>query len=289
MKKIIAMILVAMLTMACFGAVAEEKKVLTVALSPDFAPMEFIDTSKSGQDQYVGFDVTLAKFIADELGMDLEIKAMSFDACQTAVQTGSVDLAISGFSWTEARAENFYLSDYYYAGDNETEQVIITTADKAGAFSTADDFSGLTVGCQDASLQADLCNSQLPTDCTIKPFKAIDDAILSLMSGKIDAVAVARGNADAIIANNDSIALSGFEFEVSAEAQNNVILIQKGNDDLLANVNACLAKAYDQGLYAVWYEDAKALAGIETAAEVTIEDEATEAPAEESSDESTEG
>ena len=80
MKKIIAMILVAMLTMACFGAVAEEKKVLTVALSPDFAPMEFIDTSKSGQDQYVGFDVTLAKFIADELGMDLEIKAMSFDA-----------------------------------------------------------------------------------------------------------------------------------------------------------------------------------------------------------------
>lgn len=288
MKKIIAMILVAMLTMACFGAVAEEKKVLTVALSPDFAPMEFIDTSKSGQDQYVGFDVTLAKFIADELGMDLEIKAMSFDACQTAVQTGSVDLAISGFSWTEARAENFYLSDYYYAGDNETEQVIITTADKAGAFSTADDFSGLTVGCQDASLQADLCNSQLPTDCTIKPFKAIDDAILSLMSGKIDAVAVAKGNADAIIANNDSIALSGFEFEVSAEAQNNVVLIQKGNDELLANVNACLAKAYDQGLYAVWYEDAKALAGIETAAEVTIEDEATEAPAEESSDEGAE-
>ena len=296
MKKIIAIILVAMLTMVCFGAAAEEKKVLTVALSPDFAPMEFIDTSKSGQDQYVGFDVTLAKFIADELGMDLEIKAMSFDACQTAVQTGSVDLAISGFSWTEARAENFYLSDYYYAGDNETEQVIITTADKAGAFSTADDFSGLTVGCQDASLQADLCNSQLPIDCTIKPFKAIDDAILSLMSGKIDAVAVAKGNADAIISNNDSIALSGFEFEVSTEAQNNIVLSQKGNDELLTNVNACLAKAYDQGLYAVWYEDAKALAGIETAAEVTIEDEAAEeetpaeeeAPAEESSDEGAE-
>ena len=292
MKKIIAMILVAMLTMACFGAVAEEKKVLTVALSPDFAPMEFIDTSKSGQDQYVGFDVTLAKFIAEELGMDLEIKAMSFDACQTAVQTGSVDMSISGFSWTEARAENFYLSDYYYAGDNETEQVIITTADKAGTFSAAEDFSGLTVGCQDASLQYDLCNSQLPTDCTIKPFKAIDDAILSLMSGKVDAVAVAKGNADAIIANNDSIGFSGFEFAVSAEAENNVILIQKGNDDLLTQVNACLAKAYEQGLYATWYEDAKALAGIETAAEVTIEDDAAtddatteEAPAEDAATE----
>ena len=34
--------------------------VLTVALSPDFSPMEFVDSSKTGQDQYVGFDITLA-------------------------------------------------------------------------------------------------------------------------------------------------------------------------------------------------------------------------------------
>ena len=39
---------------------------LTVAISPDFAPMEFVDVSKSGQDQYVGFDVTLAKYIAEK-------------------------------------------------------------------------------------------------------------------------------------------------------------------------------------------------------------------------------
>ncbi len=39
--------------------------VLTVALSPDFSPMEFVDSSKTGQDQYVGFDVTLAKYLAD--------------------------------------------------------------------------------------------------------------------------------------------------------------------------------------------------------------------------------
>ena len=244
MKKIIAMILVAMLTMACFGAVAEEKKVLTVALSPDFAPMEFIDTSKSGQDQYVGFDVTLAKFIADELGMDLEIKAMSFDACQTAVQTGSVDLAISGFSWTEARAENFYLSDYYYAGDNETEQVIITTADKAGAFSTADDFSGLTVGCQDASLQADLCNSQLPTDCTIKPFKAIDDAILSLMSGKIDAVCIDDQVAkNFVAANPDSLVV----LDTPYATEDYAACVAKGNDQLTEAMNAAIAELKNNG------------------------------------------
>ena len=43
---------------------------LTVAISPDFAPMEFVDVSKSGQDQYVGFDVTLAKFDANDAILD---------------------------------------------------------------------------------------------------------------------------------------------------------------------------------------------------------------------------
>ena len=102
--------------------------VLSVARSPDFAPMEFVDSSKSGQEQYVGFDVTLAKYIADYIGVELNVEPMSFDACQTAVYTASVPMSISGYSWTEERAENYELSDYYYAGDNETEQVILITA-----------------------------------------------------------------------------------------------------------------------------------------------------------------
>lgn len=54
--------------------------VLTVALSPDFSPMEFVDSSKTGQDQYVGFDITLAKYIAENLGVELVIEPMGFDA-----------------------------------------------------------------------------------------------------------------------------------------------------------------------------------------------------------------
>lgn len=81
--------------------------VLTVALSPDFSPMEFVDSSKTGQDQYVGFDITLAKYIAENLGVELVIEPMGFDASQTAVYTGSVPMSISGYSWTEDRAENY--------------------------------------------------------------------------------------------------------------------------------------------------------------------------------------
>ena len=86
MKKAIIILLAAALLVCFVGCKKEAKKTtLTVAMSPDFAPMEFVDTSKTGQDQFVGFDITLANYIAQELGLTLEIKPMSFDACQTAV------------------------------------------------------------------------------------------------------------------------------------------------------------------------------------------------------------
>ena len=274
MKKIVSLILVACMLFAFAGCGASGKEVLKVALSHDFAPMEFVDVSKSGQDSYVGFDVTLAKFIADELGMDLEIVPMSFNACQVAVETKSVDMSISGFSWTEQRAENYNLSDYYYAGDNETEQVIVTTKENEGKFTSAADFSGLKVAAQTASLQLDLCKSQLPEDCEIVEVGDLTTAFLQLKNGDFDALALATGNAEVFIANNpNDVAMSGFIFEVDPKYTANVILLNKDSDDLLAKVNEILAKAYENGYYDVWYEEALALAEGENAADVSYDDE----------------
>lgn len=276
MKKIAAVLCLLLLVLplgtSCKSADGEDN-VLTVALSPDFAPMEFVDTSKEGQDQYVGFDVTLAKFIAEQMGKTLEIKAMSFEACQVAVQTGAVDLGISGFSWTADREENYLISDYYIAGENETQQTIIMLAENAGKYTSADAFAGLKVAAQAASLQEQLCKEALPADISLELFKDINDAVLALQTGKVDAVAVADGNADAIIANNPDVAKSGFFFDVDPKYENNVILINKNDTQLLEEVNGILAKAMAEDLYSGWYEDAKALSGIDTAQELTIEDE----------------
>ncbi len=275
MKKLIVWVLAA--TMVLCGVACqkkEEKKVLTVAMSPDFAPMEFVDTSKTGQDQFVGFDVTLANYLAQELGMELELKPMSFDACQTAVQLGSVDMSISGFSWKADRAENFLLSDYYIAGDNETEQSVITTKAKENTITEAKGFSGMKVGAQAASLQEQLVKEALvPEGAELVVYKSIDDAVLALQTGKIDALAVAHGNGEAIISNNPDIAFTGYDFDVDPKYENNVILLNKNSTELLEKVNAALAKALAANLYDGWYEDAKALAGIETAEEVSYNDE----------------
>ena len=287
MKKMLAFVMaIMMLAALAVPAMAAEKTELTVALSPDFAPMEFVDTSKSGQDQYVGFDVTLAKYIAEEMGLELAIKPMSFDACQAAVQTGAVDMSISGYTYTEERAENFNLSDYYYTGEDSTGQTIITVKENEGAWTTAEDFADLTVGAQIASLQMNLCNSQLPEGTDIKTFTDIGTAVEALRNGNIDALALAEENSVAVLANNDALALTGFMFEIDESQEANLLIMQKGADELTEQVNAILAKALEEGLYEQWAAEANELAGVETAEDVSYDDEGNaiipeeEAPAE---------
>ena len=234
--------------------------VLTVAISPDFAPMEFVDPTKTGQDMYVGFDVILAQYIADELGLELVIMPLDFDACQTAVYAGTVDMSVSGFSWTEERAENYNISDYYHAGDNEDQQCLITLASNGDKYSTVEGLAGAKIGAQNASLQQSLTVEQLP-DNELILFTDLGTAVLQLKNGDFDCMAVAQGNGEAIIASNPDIAHSGFNFVVDEKYTGNVILLQKGNDAMTEAVNAALASSEE--LWAGWYEEAKATSGID--------------------------
>lgn len=263
MKKLIAIFLsLLLLVLTGCGNTTGNKPVLTVAMSPDFSPMEFVDPTKTGQEQFVGFDVSLAKFIAQELDMELQIVPMDFDACQAAVGSGKVDLSISGYSWTEKRAANYNMSDYYYAGENETEQVLITTAENAGKYSDAVSLAGLKVGAQAASLQEELCRQQLP-ECELVPYTDINTGLLQLKKGDFQVMAVAIGNANALIAQNPDVAMSGFQFVVDEKMENNLILLQKGDDELTEKINAILAKAEAAGYYQLWYEEALNTAGID--------------------------
>lgn len=277
-NKILSMLLACVMLFALCACGSQEdaleaiKKagVLKVTLSPDFSPMEFVDSSKEGQEQYVGFDVSLAKYIAEYIGVELEITAMNFDACQTAVYTGNVPMSISGYSWTEDRAENYEISDYYYAGDNETEQVILIRAADADKYKSFADLAGKKVGAQNASLQMQLVQEQLP-DSECVSIGDIAVGVLELQSGNIEALAVAKGNGEMIIMSNPDLVICEQQFDVKAEYEANVILIKKGETALLEVVNEALAKAYAEGLYAEWYDEAKALAATEAALEVTVD------------------
>lgn len=246
---------------------------IVVAMSPDFAPMEFVDLSRSGDEQYVGYDVLLAKYIANHLGKKLVIKPMSFDAVMTAVQTGNADMGISGFSWTAERAENYFITDWYEAGENETEQIVITTAENEGKLTDAASFEGLKVGAQGGSLQELLVKEQLPgAECVL--MTDLNDLATALLTGKIDALAVAQGNGESFISANDGkLAESGFQFEIDEKYKNNVVLINKDNAELGEQVNAIIAQQKADDVADAWYEASQMLGNIKTIDELGYDDQ----------------
>ena len=72
--------------------------VLTVATSPDFAPYEFYMVDDAGEYQLVGFDIALAQYIADYLGLQLEVIPMDFDGTLAELAAKTVDLSMAGYS-----------------------------------------------------------------------------------------------------------------------------------------------------------------------------------------------
>lgn len=261
MKKLAALLLAAWMLLVLFGCGQPEQEVLRVAMSPDFAPMEFVITTQNGQKEFAGFDVTLARYLANGMGRKLEIVPMSFDACQSAVSEGRVDMAISGFSWLPDRAEKFNLSDTYHAGDLAANQVLLTTAESAGLYDIAESFRGIRVGAQASSLQEWLVIQQLP-DAILVPYSDITQAVAHLRRGDFSAMALAEGNADALIAVNPDLVKCGFYFELSEDLRDNLILLPKGSDALTAAVNELLSQAKEAGYYERWYAEALEMAGI---------------------------
>ena len=132
----------------------QERGELIVGTSPDFPPNEFIDSTKTGQAQYVGSDIELAKYIAKKMGVKLTIKAASFDTVLANLQTEEIDLAITGLAYTPktcATDGNVYWIQYdrgyWWAGCYYRKK---KDADK---YKKLTDLTGLKVVAQQGSIQ----------------------------------------------------------------------------------------------------------------------------------------
>lgn len=265
MKKLFCAALAAAMLMATMSGCGSsqnrlekilESGKLVLATSPDFAPLEFEDLS-SGEAQYVGSDIELAKYIAEKLGVELEISAMDFSAVQAAIPSGQADIAISGFARTEERAQNMELSTPFNITEDGGQTVLVLKGEGAN-YTTAEDFSGLQIGAQNGSLQYNLVSSQLPDDVEIVPVGSLNDGVLMLETGKIDALASDLSNAELLLESHDGIETTDFMFEYSSEG--NVAAVKKGETELIEAVNEIIEEVNELGLYDQWKEEATELA-----------------------------
>ena len=125
----------------------QNKGVLTVGLSADYAPYEFHATV-DGKDKIVGTDIDIAKKIADDIGVKLKIEEYGFDALIGALKTGKIDMIISGMSPTPERLKEVDFSDNYMT----VEQKVVIRKEDKDKFNSVDSFKGLKVGAQKQSI-----------------------------------------------------------------------------------------------------------------------------------------
>lgn len=235
----------------------KEKGVIVLATSPDFAPQEFEDIS-SGDTKYVGCDIDLANYIADYLGVELEIQAMDFQACQAAVSTGKADFSISGYAYKPERAENYEITDFFNVDrDQDDGQLVIVPAGTESEYSSPEAFAGKTIGCQNGSLQFSLTEEQLP-DAEIKLIATLGDGILMVQNGKIDGLACSGSQAKIYVEKNADLAIADWAFTYSSVG--NIALCMKGETELVAEINKAIAEVNEKGLYQQWMADATELA-----------------------------
>ena len=267
MKKALAIIMAAAMAMTaltgCSGSKSKleaikEAGVIKMATSPDFAPMEFENIKADGTKEYVGSDIELGKYIAEKLGVKLQIEAMDFTAVQAAVTTGTVDMAISGFAKTAEREESMELSIGYNTDSDDVGQGILISKDKAAELTTAESFAGLKVGAQNGSLQHNLVKEQLPADVQVELIGSLNDGVLMLTTGKIDALAVSGENGVLYAGNYDNIVMCDFFFDYTSEG--NVVACQKGQTELMEAINNIIKEVNEQKLYSQWTDEATALA-----------------------------
>ncbi len=220
--------------------VAEGK--LTVATSPDFAPYEFYAVDENGTPELAGFDIALAGYIAEYMGLELEIVPVDFDGVLMELQTKSVDIGLAGLSPDPKRESIMDFSDIYYEGG----QSFVCKKDNADKFKTLEDTNKAEyeIGAQTGSIQVDLAETNSP-DADIIQLTKVTDIVGEVISGKMDGAYIETAVAESYAKNYPDLYVA---MSVPYDAaEGSAVGVCKGNAELLKKVNEAIAKAKKEG------------------------------------------
>lgn len=205
---------------------------LVLGTSADYPPYEF-HKSVNGKDEIVGFDVEIAKQIAKDLGVQLEVKDMKFDGLLAALDQGNVDLVVAGMNPTEERKKNVDFSNVYYTA----VQTMIVRAEDKDKIKTPDDLKGKKVGVQKGAIQEKIAKEQVSGAQAVALGK-ISDLVLALKNNRVDAVIVELPVATANVDANKDLFLTNIKLKTDVEGS--AAAVKKGSGDLVKSINGTL-------------------------------------------------
>jgi len=223
-------------------AAGSGEKVLRVGSSADFAPFEFQNVEGK---EYAGFDMDLIRAVGKEMGYKVEIQNINFDGLIPSLETGNIDVIISGMSITDERKNKVVFSKPYYQsgltivvkGDNEAIQSFSDLAGKKIA---------VQIGTTGATEAKKIPNAE------VKEFNSSADTFIELKAGGVDAVVNDRPVNDYYIVKSNEKNVKSLPDVLSAEDYG--IALSKKNAELAKKVDAALDKLKENGEYNKIYE-----------------------------------
>lgn len=233
----------------------KEKGVLVLGTSADCPANEF-HTMIDGQDTIVGFDISLAQYIADDLGVDLKVVDMSFDNLCTSLSNGNFDIVIAGMSATPERKLSIDFSDPYFS----QPQAVLLRAEDADLYNVPEDLAGHKVGVQNGSTQVPIANEYAGEENVVGLVKT-QDLVMELKSGKLDVAYMDYSPSLVYAAANEDIVLKDIGLVSTSKGQ--CIGVQKGNEDFVEYLNGIVATVTSDGTMDQFITDAQLLAGID--------------------------
>lgn len=225
---------------------------LVVGTSADYPPYEF-HTQVDGKDQIVGFDIDIAKEFAKDLGVELEVKDMSFDGLLVALQADKIDMVFAGMTPTDARKENADFSDIYFTA---THRFVLRDGEQSN-ITKIEDLKGKKIGVQKGSIQEGIAQANFDAG-DIKSLDKVTDLILDLQNKKVDAVLVESTVADINVQKNKGIAIA--DFEVKDPDGGAAIAMKKNSSELQTEVNKTIKRLQDEQKIQQYFTDANKLA-----------------------------
>lgn len=271
MKKLTAMLLalVMALSLVACGQKADDNKTddngdtkttLVVGTSADYAPFEFMYPDESGEMVYGGIDVSVAQYVADEMGLTLQVENMSFDNLLTSLDKGDFDMVLAAMEATPDRLENADFSDPYYT---DVPPALLVKAANADQYKTLADLNGKSVGAQTATTKLDVVNGI--EGATPVPLASVLDLVNELVYDKVDAILVDGGVAAEYAAANPELVIADASSELGAAAPYCIAVAKGDPKGLLPDINAAIAKLTAENKIETFIADADKLSGVAVA------------------------
>ncbi len=234
----------------------EELTTLVLGTSADYAPFEFMYPDENGEMVYGGIDIYTAQYIADYMGVELQIENMSFNNLLTSLDKGQFDIVLADIEATPERKELADFTDPYLT---ELAPQFLVKAENADMYQSYADFAGKTIGAQTATTKLDIIN-EIP-DVNAVALQSVLDLIKEVSYDKVDAILVDGSVAQQYQATNDNLVALGFdELGTSADV---CIAVQKGDPkNLLPKLNEAIAKLTEENKIEEFKAQANELADV---------------------------